>query len=184
MTVGRNRRLNKRLDDLFPLRKRVVFRCRDCGWTTDFQFRPLAALIYEQCPECDAELGRSNTYTTEKGICRVCGEDASARRTRYCSERCSSIASAVQRMFTWSSVRERVLDRDDHTCQNCGADVSEDASADPEVDHIQPVSEDGHPLDERNLITLCGECHGEKTHGDLSVTSEDAPGLSLGTYLD
>lgn len=187
--MNRSRALNKRLDDLFPIPERVEFRCWSCGWSTSFQWDPWAALIYDECPECGEHLGENSekaVYRKEKGLCRVCNEPASERRTRYCSERCKTIASAVQRMFTWSGVRERVLERDDHTCQNpgCGADVSEDGERDPEVDHIQPISEDGHPLDERNLITLCGECHAEKTHGDLSVSTEDAPGLSLGEYLN
>lgn len=133
MVSNRSRRLNKRLDDLFP---------------------------------------------EDRGTCRVCGEPASGRRTRYCSERCSDIASAVQSMFSWTSVRERILKRDDRTCQNenCGASGE---GVDLQVDHIRPVSEDGHPLDERNLITLCDECHDAKTHGDREFTTEDAPGLKV-----
>lgn len=144
---NRSRRLNKRLDDLFP---------------------------------------------ANRGTCRVCKEDASARRSRYCSERCKDIASAVQAMFTWSVVREQILDRDDRACQNerCGASGDD---VDLHVDHIHPISEDGHPLDERNLITLCDDCHDAKTNGDRRFTTEDAPGLkveskkpdmTLGDYLD
>lgn len=32
-----------------------------------------------------------------------------------------------------------------------------------EVDHIEPISEGGHPFDPGNLQTLCEECHQEKT---------------------
>lgn len=131
-------------------------------------------------------------FPADPGTCRVCGEDASGRRTRYCSDRCSDIASAVQSMFTWSSVRERILKRDDHTCQNerCGASGED---VDLHVDHIHRVADDGHPLDERNLITLCDGCHEAKTHGDRVFTTEDAPGLkvesrapnvTLADYLD
>lgn len=138
VTTDRSRRLNKRMDDLFP---------------------------------------------EESGTCRVCGEPASGRRTRYCSERCSDIAAAVQSMFTWSSVRRRILSRDDHTCQADGCEAClPDESVELHVDHIRPVSEDGHPLDERNLITLCGECHDSKTHGDAVFTSEDAPGLKVESH--
>lgn len=184
MTRNRSRRLNKSLDDLFPIRQRAVYRCYSCGWETDFEFDPWAVLIYDECPDCGEHLGDGNektVYRKDTGLCRVCGEPASANRTRYCSERCKRIASAVQRMFSWPAVRERVLERDGWTCQNCGADVSEDA--DPEVDHIRPISEDGHPFDERNLTTLCVACHREKTHGDGGERPGDA-GVSLGDYLD
>lgn len=52
--------------------------------------------------------------------CRVCNEPTVDGRWNYCSEYCRRVARAVQRMFVWSEVRERVLDRDDHTCQSCG----------------------------------------------------------------
>jgi len=52
--------------------------------------------------------------------CRVCNEDVVDGRWNYCSERCREIANAVQRMFIWDEVRDRILDRDDRTCQHCG----------------------------------------------------------------
>ena len=52
--------------------------------------------------------------------CRVCNEDVVDGRWNYCSERCREIANAVQKMFIWDSVREQILERDDHTCQACG----------------------------------------------------------------
>jgi 5-methylcytosine-specific restriction endonuclease McrA len=52
--------------------------------------------------------------------CRVCTEPVVDGRWSYCSERCREIAKAVQRMFVWEEVRERVLERDDYTCQECG----------------------------------------------------------------
>lgn len=52
--------------------------------------------------------------------CRVCCEPVVDGRWNYCSTRCREIANAVQRMFTWSSVREQILERDDYTCQQCG----------------------------------------------------------------
>jgi 5-methylcytosine-specific restriction endonuclease McrA len=52
--------------------------------------------------------------------CRVCNEPVVDGRWNYCSERCRDIANAVQRMFLWESVRDRILERDDRTCQVCG----------------------------------------------------------------
>lgn len=157
-----------------------MYRC-DCGFERSLKWNPLAPIRYADCPECGTELGQSEIYATDSGLCRVCGEPANGKRKVYCSERCSDIANAVQRMFTWTSVREQILDRDGWTCQGCGVDVSEDAPADPEVDHIQPISEDGHPFDERNLVTLCRGCHVEKTHGGGEPGRD---GVTLGEYLE
>lgn len=52
--------------------------------------------------------------------CRVCNEPVVDGRWNYCSERCREIAQAVQSMFSWSAVRDQVLQRDDQTCQECG----------------------------------------------------------------
>jgi len=57
---------------------------------------------------------------SDSSSCRVCDEEVVDGRWNYCSERCREIAQAVQRKFTWSSVRDRVLERDDYTCQKCG----------------------------------------------------------------
>lgn len=170
--MGRN--VNRNLDELFPVRKYATLTCPECDHADYFRdvtaIRMAADRYREGCPECGTEFGPRDV-TRETG-CRVCGavipEDTRLRR--YCTRRCRTIANTVQRMFTWSAVRERVLDRDDWTCQACGVDVSEDSDADAEVDHITPLADGGRPLDESNLITLCGGCHGEKTHGDAPDT--------------
>jgi 5-methylcytosine-specific restriction endonuclease McrA len=56
----------------------------------------------------------------------------------------------------WNSARQEALDRDNHTCQDCGA------TENLHVHHIQRVRdfenpEDAHFLE--NLITLCRLCH-------------------------
>lgn len=183
MAPNRSRALNRRMDDLFPVPERCTFTCWDCGWNTAIRWDPLAVLLHESCPECGADLGRENVHRVDEGLCRLYGEETPGQRTRWCSERCLSIANAVQRMFTWTSVRERILDRDGRACQNpeCGASGE---GVELHVDHIHPVSEGGHPFDERNLITLCSHCHHMKTHQGESVTSEDASGLGLGAYLE
>lgn len=37
-----------------------------------------------------------------------------------------------------------------------------------EVDHVTPISEGGHPFDPANLVTLCEDCHLEKTAAENS----------------
>jgi len=176
MTGDRARRTNRRMDELFP---------RD-----------------------------------DPSECRVCTDPVVDGRWSYCSERCRRIARAVQEKFTWTSVRETVLERDNHTCQSCGLskemavrahwqmhervnertehlrdigdgmdlwrdrrrDLYETYGCDEypkfEVDHIEPISEGGHPLDETNLQTLCRPCHAEKTAG-----GSPRPEVSLEAYM-
>lgn len=63
-------------------------------------------------------------WTEDDSVCRVCSEPVVDGRWNYCSERCRRIANAVQRMFIWDEIREKILTRDGHTCQRCG--VSKD----------------------------------------------------------
>lgn len=55
-------------------------------------------------------------------------------------------------------LRQRILRRDGHQCQECGAQVGKSAP----VDHLVPVFEGGTD-DPDNLRTLCGPCHDRKT---------------------
>ncbi len=167
---SRQRKLNKRMDDLFP----------------------------QEQPD----------------LCRVCNEPVVDGRWNYCSERCRDIAQSVQKMFTWDAVREKILERDDYTCQECGLtqemqkraywQVREivDERADNldgrvdlweqygdlehrvmEVDHIKRVADGGHPFDESNLRTLCEYCHSEKTASENS-SREPAPDVTLQDYIE
>lgn len=68
--------------------------------------------------------------------------DATQSRSKYPSD--------------WQERRQDTLERDNHTCQSCGA-----ASTDLHVHHKTPISEGGsHALE--NLTTLCAECHSKK----------------------
>jgi len=54
----------------------------------------------------------------------------------------------------WKETRQKVLERDKHTCQDCG-----ESDGDLQVHHIHPLSEGGAEYDTDNLITLCISCH-------------------------
>lgn len=56
----------------------------------------------------------------DKDKCRVCNEQVVDGRWNYCSERCRDIAESVQEKFIWEEVRDKILERDNHTCQACG----------------------------------------------------------------
>jgi 5-methylcytosine-specific restriction endonuclease McrA len=70
-----------------------------------------------------------------------------------------------------ADIRPLVLERDEYTCQICGAAVT---SSTAEVDHIRPVRRFKRPTDanvEWNLWTLCIRCHRDKTEVDRRVES-------------
>ena len=54
----------------------------------------------------------------------------------------------------WRKIRQRILQRDGHTCQHCGMDGNS-------VDHIVPRSAGGGD-NEWNLQTLCTPCNSAK----------------------
>lgn len=140
--------------------------------------------------------------------CRVCGRKYDDGRRSYCSDRCKRVANAVAEMYNWKPVREQVLERDDHTCQNCGLsremavraywqsqeifdDVTDDRVPDfPigsfHVDHIEPVSDGGHPFEESNLQVLCEDCHAEKTAEENTLRNdpEERPEIGLQEYME
>lgn len=62
----------------------------------------------------------------------------------------------------WSSRRKKVLNRDNHRCQRCGARGGSNRPVQLHVHHKTPKSKGGshHP---RNLVTLCRDCH-QKQH--------------------
>ena len=65
----------------------------------------------------------------------------------------------------WFALRQKVFDRDDHKCRNCGA------SSNLCAHHIVPVGEGGNDV-LSNLATLCRECH-RRAHGERICTVRD-----------
>ena len=66
----------------------------------------------------------------------------------------------------WRTVRQRALERDDHSCRVCGK-TRDELGRNPDVHHIRPVRsfiesenhtrEDAHYIE--NVISLCISCH-------------------------
>lgn len=84
----------------------------------------------------------------------------------------STLASvAVERIRGWklTKIRNRILLRDNYTCQKCGR-----VSLHLEVDHIVPLAAGGS-YSELNLQSLCRGCHAlksaeeEKGRGGLNL---------------
>jgi 5-methylcytosine-specific restriction endonuclease McrA len=74
----------------------------------------------------------------------------------------------------WRKIRERILNRDGHTCQQCGREGNS-------VDHIVPrhLFGDGNADIESNLQTLCVSCNSSKggRFFNTSRTPLTLPGL-------
>ena len=103
-------------------------------------------------------------------------------KREFCSRSCAAKATHDQRgnsTYSLSSdARERVLERDAHSCQRCGCDVVgglRESRYSAEVHHIIPRSAGG-PNTDRNLVTLCWVCH-KKAHRDMGKLHEIAPWL-------
>lgn len=60
----------------------------------------------------------------------------------------------------WSTIRKKALQRDDYSCQRCGAKGGEEGNQELHVHHILPKAEGGSNQLE-NLTTLCRVCHDE-----------------------
>jgi RNA-directed DNA polymerase len=70
-----------------------------------------------------------------------------------------------------ADLRPLILERDEYTCQICGAKVTTPTA---EVDHIRPVRRFKRPIDANdpdNLWTLCKSCHQNKTKADRQAES-------------
>ncbi len=65
-------------------------------------------------------------------------------------------------MISWREIRQEALRRDNHRCQVCGKEHSD------QVHHVIPRSQGG-TNDLLNLITLCGQCHMSMTKIGCSI---------------
>jgi len=54
--------------------------------------------------------------------CRICGRRVDDGRRKVCSDYCDNIQTAVMGLLNWSSIRRRIIDRDDESCLACGWD--------------------------------------------------------------
>lgn len=66
-----------------------------------------------------------------------------------------------ERQKMTANLKKFILERDDYTCQCCGASLHDDFNLKLEVDHIVPISKGGK-TDPSNLQTLCQKCNRSK----------------------
>jgi len=66
-----------------------------------------------------------------------------------------------QRSLMTSSLRQKIKERDNYTCQSCGNSTHIEPNLLLEIDHVIPVSKGGYTTEE-NLQTLCWKCNRSK----------------------
>jgi hypothetical protein len=92
----------------------------------------------------------------------VMNVDTLDKFVNYLSDRIKFKKSAAgQRALMTRSLRNHILERDNHTCQQCGVSLEEEPHLLLEVDHIVPVSKGGLTTED-NLQTLCWRCNRTK----------------------
>lgn len=83
--------------------------------------------------------------------------------SEYLSERIKVAKSAkAQRYLMTKKLRDFIKERDDYTCQICGASTAKQSLLLLEVDHIIPIAKGGLSVEE-NLQTLCWKCNRSKS---------------------
>ncbi len=112
--------------------------------------------------ESTAALFMEKTMVKEYNkVCIYCKKLFVASRSDrlYCSTTCSGKIRQKQINLTvneWRSLREYILERDGYTCQDCGKFLMDLGLF---IHHIKPIFRNGSN-EPKNLITLCGKCHG------------------------
>lgn len=100
--------------------------------------------------------------SSQKSVITFDGETVEAV-SEYISEKIKYNKSAkAQRALMTNALRNRIKDRDHHTCQMCSASIEDQSLLLLEVDHIIPVSKGGLSTPE-NLQTLCWKCNRSKS---------------------
>lgn len=101
--------------------------------------------ILRQCGQCGKEFLSKRHETTRKFCSRICKD--------YAQRIYDSPAPAFYWLTAWKECRAKVLERDQHRCQQCGFDGSG-----LHVHHILHKRKGGNE-DMNNLVTLCNRCH-------------------------
>ena len=122
--------------------------------------------------------GESLVSSDDPVKCPMCGRDdfesIAGMRAHHKLVHAESISDSRNLV---ESTRQKVIQRDNHTCQRCGINVSptNEDGPDFQVHHIIPRAAGG-PDHEDNLVTLCNECH-SKVHRLIENLPEERPDL-------
>lgn len=163
------------------------FCCRKCydDWKSENlraenNYNPLSKTgVYKFCPECGVKF-RISKYREDRVKINFCSRDCKNKymvgeNAAYYRNGVTSIANKIRGLFKYSEWREKILQRDNFICQECGCNINLD------IHHIKELStiikennintiEEGNICDDlwdiNNGITLCIHCHAEK-HPDI-----------------
>lgn len=69
--------------------------------------------------------------------------------------------SKNQRKLMTKALRNKIMKRDNYTCQKCGKYMPDEIGL--HIDHIIPISKGGKTV-ESNLQVLCSKCNGHKSN--------------------
>lgn len=149
-------------------RKQETRICAYCG--DPFSIKKSASDI---CCSWECRVARSKTEewpTWKKQLrqCEQCGKEFWIKRSEilhgrghFCSKKChyesrTIVGIPVPAFYTgaeWRTIRDKILERDEHKCQSCGF-----SGKGLHIHHVE-LKRDGGNEDESNLITLCNSCH-------------------------
>lgn len=98
-----------------------------------------------------------------------CGKISSQRKCESCrvrrqprERRANEDVRRRYRTARWERLRQRVLERDGHLCQECLRNGI--VRQGKEIDHVRKAMDDLSQFwQAENLQTLCKRCHGQKT---------------------
>jgi len=115
-------------------------------------------------PECSALLNNAPTLN-----CEWCGSGFKRRNghdTHYCSKECRYEASRrynapERRSYRYKKWRRAVVERDNNTCQKCGATTRLHAHHIKDFEHHYELR-----YEVSNGVTLCADCH-QRLHVEL-----------------
>jgi|GEM_PF-4168952 len=123
-------------------RRQPRFCSRECGYKGKNGLNRLGHSQYKICKNCNAVFASKSINDI---LCLYCGEQNEMQLPKYRTRGCLSM-------------RFRIFNRDDFTCQYCGRKPDETKLR---IDHIIPVAKRGKTI-ESNLITSCFECNAGK----------------------
>jgi 5-methylcytosine-specific restriction endonuclease McrA len=141
-------------------------RCQYRAWDVDVRMHVVRqrSEITDSCPGCG---GRHDSLVDMHAcVCRSRMEAAFRDSPAYLNEGSTADlfegAPVMIRANLWRKLRDAVVERDGHVCQDCGRTLGRLPKWYTEVHHIIPRVKGGgdHPA---NLKTLCVECHRKYT---------------------
>jgi 5-methylcytosine-specific restriction endonuclease McrA len=179
---------------------RVTLECEFCGeeYSEKHAKKDSSRFCSRECDgkwksEAYAGEGNPNEYKQIEFTCEWCGKTDTGpphKENRFCSQSCMiewrsrefsgeghpryKGGKDVDRGPSWERRKRKARERDNHQCQQCGAD--RDEASQLHVHHIIPFERFGIENHReanrlRNLITLCASCHSKTEWGNIAIQS-------------